>query len=79
VVTATITLPSGEKVEGDLVRYDDFIVTLKLADGTIRSVRRDGDVPKLELRDPLEAHKTLLTTYTDKEMHDVTAYLVTLK
>jgi cytochrome c oxidase cbb3-type subunit III len=29
--------------------------------------------------DPLKAHKDLLPTYTDKEIHDVTAYLVTLK
>jgi cytochrome c oxidase cbb3-type subunit 3 len=72
-------LPSGEKVQGELLRYDDFVVTMRLEDGTIRSIRRDGDVPKLELRDPLEGHKALLTTYTDKDMHDVTAYLVTLK
>jgi cytochrome c oxidase cbb3-type subunit 3 len=76
---AIVTLQSGEKVQGELLRYDDFIVTMRLEDGTIRSVRRDGDLPKLELRDPLEGHKALLTTYTDKDMHDVTAYLVTLK
>jgi cytochrome c oxidase cbb3-type subunit 3 len=76
---AIVTLPSGEKVQGELLRYDDFVVTMRLEDGTIRSIRRDGDVPKLELRDPLEGHKALLTTYTDKDMHDVTAYLVTLK
>ena len=78
-VTATVTFASGEKLEGDLLRYDDFIVTLRQADGAVRSVRRDGDTPKVEINDPLEAHRTLLTTYTDKDMHDVTAYLVTVK
>lgn len=78
-VIVAVTLPSGEKLEGELVRHDDFIVTVRLADETIRSVRRDGDLPRVEFRDPLEAHKTLLITYTDKDMHDVTAYLVTLK
>jgi cytochrome c oxidase cbb3-type subunit 3 len=78
-VTATVTLPSGEKLEGDVLRHDDFIVTLRQADGTVRSVRRDGDTPKVEINDPLETHRTLLTAYTDKDMHDVTAYLVTLK
>jgi cytochrome c oxidase cbb3-type subunit 3 len=78
-VTATVTLASGEKVEGELVRFDDFLATLRLLDGTLRSIRRDGDVPKIEIRDPREPHRKLLTVYTDKDMHDVTAYLVTLK
>ena len=38
-----------------------------------------GRRPKVELHDPLEGHRTLLAVYTDKDMHDVTAYLVTLK
>ena len=36
-------------------------------------------VPKVEIHDPLAAHKQLLQTYTDRDIHDVTAYLVTLK
>ena len=79
IVTGIVTLPSGEKIEGQVLRYDDFIVTLRQADGSIRSVRREGDVPKLELRDPLQPHRALLAELTDKDMHDVTAYLVTLK
>jgi cytochrome c oxidase cbb3-type subunit 3 len=77
--TVTITLPSGERVEGELVRIDDFLVTLRLADGTFRTFRRDDDVPKVEVRDPMKTHRDLLALYTDKDMHDVTAYLVTLK
>jgi cytochrome c oxidase cbb3-type subunit 3 len=68
-----------QTVEGRRVRFDDFLVTLELADGTSRSFRREGDVPKVEVRDPLQAHRDLLSVYTDKNMHDVTAYLVTLK
>ena len=41
--------------------------------------RRTGDVPKVQINDPLDGHKKLLRTYTDKEMHDLTAYLVTWK
>jgi cytochrome c oxidase cbb3-type subunit III len=78
-VTATITLPSGESVEGRLARIDDFLVTVVLDDGTFRTFRRDGDVPKVDVRDPMKAHRELLAVYTDKDMHDVTAYLVTLK
>jgi cytochrome c oxidase cbb3-type subunit 3 len=76
---ATVTLPSGGKIEGRLVRIDDFLVTLAFPDGSTRTFRRDGDVPKVEIHDPMTAHHDLMTTYTDKEMHDVTAYLVTLK
>ena len=78
-VMATVTLPSGQKVEGRLARQDDFLVILQFEDGTSRSFRREGNVPKVEIRDPRSAHRQLLPTYTDKDIHDVTAYLVTLK
>ena len=77
--TATVVLSSGEKFEGRVIRSDDYIVALALADGTSRSFRRDGDVPKVEIRDPREGHRKLLPAYTDKDIHNVTAYLVTLK
>ena len=77
-VTATITLPSGEKVEGRLVQIDHFLVTVVQADNTLRSVNRD-DKTKVEITDPLAAHKAMLSTLTDKDMHDVTAFLATLK
>jgi cytochrome c oxidase cbb3-type subunit III len=78
-LTVTVTEASGQKVEGRLDRLDDFLVVLTPADGVQRSFRRDGDVPKVELHDPLAGHKQLLPVYTDKDIHDVTAYLVTLK
>jgi cytochrome c oxidase cbb3-type subunit 3 len=77
-VTVTVTLPAGA-VEGQLVRIDDFLVTVGLADGTLRTIRRDGNLPKVEIHDPMKAHRDMLSTYTDKDMHDLTAYLVTLK
>jgi cytochrome c oxidase cbb3-type subunit III len=77
--TVTVTLPSGESLQGQLVRIDDFLVTLKSNDGTFRTFMRKGDSPKVVIVDPLKAHKDLLPTYTDKDIHDVTAYLVTLK
>jgi cytochrome c oxidase cbb3-type subunit 3 len=78
-VTVTVTMPSGEKIEGRLLRIDHFIVTLAQDDGTVRSARRHGDSPKVEIHDPLEGHRTLLAIYTEKDIHNVTAYLVTLK
>ena len=78
-VMATITPASGPRVEGRVDRIDDFIVSIVLADGTRRTFRRVDDSPKVEVRDPLAAHRKLLETYTDRDMHNVTAYLVTLK
>ena len=78
-VTVTVTPPSGAKVEGIPVRLDDFVVVVRLADGTERSFARAGDVPRIEIHDPYEPHRKLLPTYTDGDIHDVTAYLVTLK
>jgi cytochrome c oxidase cbb3-type subunit 3 len=78
-VTVTVTPASGPKVEGRLVRVDDFLVVVGLDDGSTRSFRRVGETPKVEIHDPAAAHRNLMPTYTDKDIHDVTAYLVTLK
>jgi mono/diheme cytochrome c family protein len=77
--TVTVTPPSGKASEGLLLRIDDFSVTLVDADGAHHTFRRDGDVPKVEIHDPLKPHRDMLPSYTDKEIHDITAYLVTLK
>jgi cytochrome c oxidase cbb3-type subunit III len=78
-VNVSVTPQSGAKVTGRLDRIDDFIVVLTLEDGTQRSFRRNGDVPKVDVNDPMEGHRKLLEVYTDKDIHDVTAFLVTLK
>jgi len=77
--TVTVTLASGKKVEGRLVRVDDFLVTLADAEGAQQSFRRDGERPKVEIHDPLQPHKALLGVYSDKDIHNLTAYLVTVK
>ena len=78
-VTAAISLPGSEKVEGRVLRYDDFLITLVLADETTRSFRRDGDTPKIEFKDPFEIHRALLAEIRNKDMRDLTAYLWTVK
>jgi cytochrome c oxidase cbb3-type subunit III len=77
--TVTVTPASGAKLEGRLVHVDDFTVTLAGADGSLQTIRRDGNIPKVELHDPLEPHRRLLGSYSDSDMHNLTAYLVTLK
>jgi cytochrome c oxidase cbb3-type subunit 3 len=78
-VTATVTLPSGETLKGPLAFIDDYQVKIVAEDGAIRSLKRDGDVPRVKIEDPLAGHKALLSALTDKDMRNVTAYLVTLK
>jgi cytochrome c553 len=79
-ITVTVTMANGQKVEGTLNRLDDFMVSLKMADGTYRTFRTDGaNAPKVDLRDPLKGHRDLLQMYSDADIHNVTAYLVTLK
>jgi cytochrome c oxidase cbb3-type subunit 3 len=78
-MTVTVTPPNGAKVEGTVVRLDDFSVVVLRPDGIQQSFRRNGEVPVVEVNDPFEPHKKLLPIYTDKDIHDVTAYLLTLK
>jgi cytochrome c oxidase cbb3-type subunit 3 len=77
--TVVVTLPTGQRYEGRLERIDEFVVSLTEADGTPRSFRRSGEVPNVDLRDPLATHRKMLPEYTDREIHDITAYLSTLK
>ena len=58
---------------------DDFVVSLKQADGTQRSFRTFGTTTKVDMHDPLAPHKELLPTYRDADIHNVTAYLASLR
>jgi cytochrome c oxidase cbb3-type subunit 3 len=73
-----VTLPSGESITGTLKRLDDFSVTLCDAKGEYRSIALNPNV-KVEVEDRLVEHRRLLDQYTDADMHNLTAYLATLK
>lgn len=73
----TVTLPSGRSVSGMLVFADEFDVGLRNSSGWYRSYSRMGS--KVQIRDPLSFHRESLRTRTDAEMHDMLAYLETLK
>ncbi len=74
----TVTLPSGQKVSGKLEYLDEFTVSLSDAGGVYRTWPRDR-TKSVEVADPLAAHKAMLPVYSDKDIHDLLAYLVTLK
>jgi mono/diheme cytochrome c family protein len=75
--TATVTPLSGRPVSGTLEFMDDFGIGLRDSEGYYRAFSRDS--VKVDIQDPLAAHVQLLRQYTDKSMHDVLAYLATLK
>jgi mono/diheme cytochrome c family protein len=77
-VTVTVTTPSAETVTGVLEEIDDFNVSLHDDAGQHRSFQR-GPGLKVEKHDPYATHVALLDQYTDKDIHDVVAYLVTFK
>lgn len=77
--TVKVTPAGGATVEGRLARIDDFIVAVTLADGTRRTFTRSGADPRVEISDPAEAHRKMVMALADRDMHNVTAYLWTVK
>jgi cytochrome c oxidase cbb3-type subunit III len=75
----TVTEANGKVTTGDLVSISDFDVVLRDDTGLRHTFARNGDVPKVEIKDPLQAHVDMMPHLTDEEMHDLTAYLVTQK
>jgi cytochrome c oxidase cbb3-type subunit 3 len=78
VTPVTVTLASGQTIKGTLEYLDDFNVALRDASGDYRSFERVAGV-KVDVRDPLAAHEELLKKYSDDDMHNLVAYLETLK
>jgi mono/diheme cytochrome c family protein len=77
-VEVTVTSASGTASSGQLIRIDDFTVSLRDTSGEYRSFTRGPGVT-VAVRDPLAAHHELLDRYTDTDMHNLTTYLATLK
>lgn len=73
----TVQLASGERVSGTLDHLDEFTVSMHDAAGWYRSFSREGTT--VDVQDPRAAHETLLPKYSDQQMHDLLAYLETLK
>jgi cytochrome c oxidase cbb3-type subunit 3 len=60
-----------------VAHLDDFVVSLHEASGWYRSFSRDG--VKVELQDPLAAHREMLAKLTQADVHNLFAYMETLK
>lgn len=77
VSTVTVTDSSGKTFTGTEVYADEFLISIRDHNGSIHSWNRS--IVKIDIHDPLAAHEALLTKYTDKNIHDLFAYLETLK
>jgi cytochrome c oxidase cbb3-type subunit III len=77
-LTLTITPPNGPAVTGVPVAFDDFDVSVRDEKGEVHAFTRSPQL-KVVRNDPFAMHDQLLDVYTDKNMHDMLAYLVTLK
>ncbi|MEO8259660.1 MAG: c-type cytochrome [Acidobacteriota bacterium] len=75
--TVTVTLAAGQTVTGPLAYRDEFTIALTDASGWYRSW--PASQVKFSVDDPLQAHVEQLGKYTDDVMHDVLAYLQTLR
>jgi hypothetical protein len=76
-VNVKITPPSGESIAGTIRVMTDFDISITDTQGVYHQWPR-GQV-KVEIEDRLEGHRALLGKYTDADIHNLTAYLVTLK
>ena len=75
--TVTVTLPSGETLKGPLDHLDEFTVALHDSAGWYRCFPLDQ--VKVSVDDPLAAHRQLLNTLTQADVHNLFAYMETLK
>ncbi|MFC4312989.1 PQQ-binding-like beta-propeller repeat protein [Steroidobacter flavus] len=77
-VIASVTMADGQSIEGQVVRSDEFRVVLRVGANRQLVFHRSAENFRISVRDPLARHKELLPTYSDRDIHDVTAYLQTL-
>lgn len=77
-VTVKVTPSGSATIAGQLVRIDDFTVSLKDLSGQYREFTR-GPKISVEIDDPLARHHELLDVYTNQDIHNVVRYLESLK
>ena len=77
-ITATVTIPKGATITGRVTQVSDFRITLVDGRGETHVIDRTRGV-RVKMHDPLAAHQAMIMTLTNGAMHDVTAYLETLR
>ena len=77
VPDVTVTLAGGQTVSGRLAYQDEFTIALTDSAGAYRSWPTSA--VRFTVNDPYEAHVAQLAKYTNDDVHNVLAYLQTLK
>ncbi len=73
----TVTTSTGQKIVGTFVKNDDFIVAVRDSAGEFHEWPRSQ--VKVEVEDKMAGHRAILPLYSNADIHNMTAYLVTLK
>ncbi len=74
---ATVWLPSGQTIVAPLASEDEF--TIVILDPSGERQKYEKSAVKFKIENPMSAHFDQLAKYTDGDMHNVYAYLLTLK
>jgi cytochrome c oxidase cbb3-type subunit III len=77
-ITASVKTPDGAAISGRVTELSDFRIAIVDADGKTHAIERGPGVD-VRLTDPLAAHEQIILTLQNGDIHDVTAYLETLK
>ncbi|MGA8028253.1 MAG: c-type cytochrome [Bryobacteraceae bacterium] len=75
--TGVVTTSDGTRFEGKVMHQDEFGISMICQDGRYRSW--PAEAVKIETHDPLAAHRELMNQYTNADVHNLFAYLETLK
>lgn len=76
-ITARVNTPEGT-ISGRVTQLSDFRIMLVDNSGRTHAIDRGAGVV-VQMNDPLAAHQQMVTTLANDDMHNVTAYLETLK
>ena len=77
-MTATVKTPDGVTISGQVAQLSDFRITIVDTAGQSHPIDRSPEV-KVEIRDPLAPHQQMILNLANDDMHNITAYLETLK
>jgi cytochrome c oxidase cbb3-type subunit 3 len=77
VARISVILPNGEKLSGKLAYQDEFHIGMRDANGWYHSWPVNS--VKFTIDAPADAHAELLAKYTDNDIHNLMAYLQTLR
>jgi len=72
-----VTLASGEKLTGKVGYQDEFTIGMRDSNGWYRSW--PVSAVKFKIDSPADAHAELLAQYSDDDVHNLMAYLQTLR